>query len=605
MERIDERQTVCPYCGHDNSYSSNEEDLLREGTILDGKYLIGRVLGRGGFGVTYLGVDLRYGEKVAIKEYFPYGISMRQGNTKQVRVQSPITNSGRYKKGLEAFESEADNLFRFNSPSIVHVRNYFHENDTAYIVMDFLEGTGFGDEIERCGGKMSWIRVMDLMLPLMRELANLHKRGLLHRDIKPDNIRIVRDETYGEHLVLLDFGNARGYSLTDLMKTNTQTLTSGFAPYEQYMARAQLGPYTDVYSLCATMYTAIAGKKPSAATDRMIEDDLRSFSSYGVDVPLYVENAIFHGMARYYQDRTQNMEELIREFTDTSADPGEYYADDSENPKRSKKPYGGGSSNLMLWFLLLAGLMLVGAGLIVTNVVRNNNTQVTSTEGSPIRLDLKAGDIYKFGRYEQDETSGADEIEWQVLAVEDNRALLISKYGLETKAYNDKEVSITWENCTLREWLNGKFYKSAFTEEEKSRIAEVTVSNSDKPDLLDVNGTNVSNDTRDKIFLLSKTELEKYFANEDDRICAVTYHAKQNGADTGIEISFTNLSFETNPTPTPMGTHQASWWLRSPGWTWTSGAVVLSTGAVYSLNSVSTDDVVVRPVLWLELEPGE
>ncbi|MBR6090622.1 MAG: hypothetical protein IKP86_11860, partial [Anaerolineaceae bacterium] len=125
LERLDEGQTVCPRCGHDNSLIMNEEGLLSEGTILNGKYLVGRVLGRGGFGITYLGVELTLKIKVAIKEYFPNGISSRQMNSAQVRVQNQAANSEGFEKGKEAFQQEAETLAMFNSPSIAHVREYF------------------------------------------------------------------------------------------------------------------------------------------------------------------------------------------------------------------------------------------------------------------------------------------------------------------------------------------------------------------------------------------------------------------------------------------------------------------------------------------------
>ncbi|MBR6090153.1 MAG: protein kinase, partial [Anaerolineaceae bacterium] len=316
MEPMPEGEAVCPHCGHDNSLNHNDESLLHEGAILNGKYLVGHVLGRGGFGVTYLGIDLTLKVKVAIKEYFPNSITSRQLNSKLVKVQNQAVNSERFEKGREAFQREAETLAMFNSPSIAHVREYFRENNTAYIVMDFVAGIGLTQEIKRCGGRIPWQRVVGLMLPLISEMDQLHDKSLTHRDIKPDNIKIVRNEKTGEeHLVLLDFGAARSYASAELTKTYTQILTPGYAPFEQYQARTHLGPFTDIYAVCATMYAAITGEKPTAAPDRiMSEDELLPFSSYGLtDVPEYVEKAIFHGMELNYKDRPQTMAELCRE----------------------------------------------------------------------------------------------------------------------------------------------------------------------------------------------------------------------------------------------------------------------------------------------------
>ncbi|MBR6088341.1 MAG: serine/threonine protein kinase, partial [Anaerolineaceae bacterium] len=327
MELMEAGQVVCPHCGLDNSKIQNDEGLLHTGTILNGKYLVGRILGRGGFGVTYLGIELILKIKVAIKEYFPNAISSRLFNSKLVNVQNKAVNSERFEKGKEAFQLEAETLAMFNTPGIAHVREYFRENNTAYIVMDFVDGAGLTQEIRRCGGRIPWDRVVGLTLPLIVDLDQLHSKNLTHRDIKPDNIKIVRNrETGEEHMVLLDFGAARTYVSSNLTKTYTQILTPGYAPIEQYQARTHLGPFTDIYALCATMYAAITGYKPAAAPDRMMGDDvLKPFAAYGLtDVPEYVEKAIFHGMEISYKDRPQTMAELYRElFPQPQAGPAE------------------------------------------------------------------------------------------------------------------------------------------------------------------------------------------------------------------------------------------------------------------------------------------
>ena len=325
LEPMEDGRWICPHCGHDNRQRNNDEGLLPEGTILNGKYLVGRALGRGGFGVTYLGLELTLKIKVAVKEYFPAGICSRPTNTRTVKISNIPANSEGFERGKKAFQKEAETLAMFSSPSIAHVRDYFLENNTAYIVMDYVEGIELGAEIRRCGGRMPWRRVVDLMLPLISEMGRLHRKNLVHRDIKPANIRIVRDEDTGaEHLVLLDFGAARSYTSSNVTKTYTQILTPGFAPFEQYQARTHLGPYTDIYALCATMYAAITGEKPPAAPDRITgEDQPKPFSSYGLDVPDQVEKAIFHGMAVDYHDRPQTMETLWREFQDRPVEPAD------------------------------------------------------------------------------------------------------------------------------------------------------------------------------------------------------------------------------------------------------------------------------------------
>ena len=318
MRRLEEGQTVCPDCGDDNSHIQNPENALPEGTILSGKYLVGRKLGQGGFGITYLGFDLSLQVRVAIKEYFPTNVGMRVQNSFLVTASDPDG----FRKGCDEFQAEAQTLARFNSPNIVHVRDYFHENGTAYIVMDYVEGNSLTQEVSESGGRIPWERVLSLFKPLILELDKLHKKHLIHRDIKPDNLKITTDEYGAEHMVLLDFGSARSFVSSQVTKTYTAMVTPGYAPLEQYSPKSRQGPYTDIYALCATMYAAIMGETPVIATDRVIgEGELVPFRQKGISVPETVEKAIFHGMDVLGSDRPQSMGELYDELTGVSAVP--------------------------------------------------------------------------------------------------------------------------------------------------------------------------------------------------------------------------------------------------------------------------------------------
>ncbi|MBR6089786.1 MAG: protein kinase, partial [Anaerolineaceae bacterium] len=318
MELLEPGQMICPRCGHDNLVRMNQDMTLPEGnTLLDGKYLIGKVLGIGGFGITYLGLDTKLGLKVAIKEYFPQNLCIRDSGTTEVKISTARDSYKKYHHGMDSFAEEARILAKFSNRGIVHVREFFPQNNTTYIVMDYAEGIGLDEEILRCGGRMDWQRVVSLMLPLMRDLYSVHQKQVIHRDIKPQNIRIVRDEvTGGERLVLLDFGAARNFVSSELSGTFTAILTPGYSPPEQYLQHTHLGPYTDIYSLCGTMYTAICGHKPPAAPDRMYGGvRLKPFSAYGLYVPENVENAIFHGMELNRQDRPQSLFVLYQEIS--------------------------------------------------------------------------------------------------------------------------------------------------------------------------------------------------------------------------------------------------------------------------------------------------
>ncbi len=316
MQRLDAGESVCPVCGHDNSQVYTSPDILHAGMILHGKYLVGRMLGRGGFGITYIGFDLVLRVKVAIKEYFPMGVGIREPNSSRVVAATSFSDSNGFEKGRDEFQAEAVTLARFNSESIVHVRDYFLENGTAYIVMDFIDGNSLTKEVEVNGGRISWERVLSLFKPLIPELGKIHEEHLIHRDIKPDNIKIVTNKNKKtEQLVLLDFGAARSFVSAQVTHTYEAMVTPGYAPIEQYSAKSRQGPYSDVYALSATMYAMITGEVPANATDRMMGvSDLKSFSELGISVPENVEKAIFHGLAVRSDDRPQTMKEFYDEL---------------------------------------------------------------------------------------------------------------------------------------------------------------------------------------------------------------------------------------------------------------------------------------------------
>ncbi len=403
MRRLEKGQTVCPDCGHDSSFIQNPENALPEGTILSGKYLVGRKLGQGGFGITYLGFDLPLQVRVAIKEYYPVGVGMRIPKTLQVTA----SDADGFRKGCDEFQAEAQTLARFNSPNIVHVRDYFHENGTAYIVMDYVEGNSLTQEVAESGGRISWERVLSLFKPLILEMDKLHKKHLIHRDIKPDNLKITTDEYGEEHLVLLDFGAARSFVSSQVTKTYTAMVTPGYAPLEQYSPKSRQGPYTDVYALCATMYAAIMGETPAIATDRVIgEGELVSFQQKGLPVPETVEKAIFHGMEVLGSDRPQSMKELYDELTGVSPAP-ERHAEEKSKPQqpvgndeevsvssekesepaaeknKADKPKGSVSSEnkKKIWIIPLLLITLLAAGFFLFRGMRQDqlNTALTQT----------------------------------------------------------------------------------------------------------------------------------------------------------------------------------------------------------------------------------
>ncbi|MDF2614669.1 MAG: serine/threonine protein kinase [Clostridia bacterium] len=288
-------------------------NALSAGTILNGQYLIERVLGQGGFGITYLAADLNLEIKVAIKEYYPEGMVTRSHASTKLSVYAGEKKEY-FEYGAERFLEEAKILARFQSnPNIVGVRTFFKENNTAYFVMDYIEGISFKQYLKLMGGKILYTDALALLIPIMDALVHVHKSGLLHRDISPDNIYL----TNNRESKLLDFGAAR-YTLGEHSKSLSVILKPGYAPEEQYRSKGRQGPWTDIYALGATLYVAITGQVPPDALDRLYEDDLRLPTELGIALPKHIENTIFKALSLRSSDRYQDMESFQRDLIDYS-----------------------------------------------------------------------------------------------------------------------------------------------------------------------------------------------------------------------------------------------------------------------------------------------
>ena len=296
----------CPYCGFDLAENVKKFPVaLRAGTVLGDRYIVGRVLGQGGFGITYLAFDTQLQAKVAVKEYMPNDIATRIGGT-TVSV-AMATKADDFTYGAERFQEEARTLAKFiGHPNVAGVSSYFDENDTSYFVMDYIEGISFKNYIANAGGKVSVDEVLNVMIPVLRALTAVHAEGFIHRDVTPDNIYISKDG----NVKLLDFGSAR-YSIGDKSKSLDVILKVGYAPKEQYTRRGRQGPYTDVYSCAACFYAALTGVLPPESLERLEEDTLVPVSQAGIDIPDWLDRAILKGLAVQPEDRFQSAAEFL------------------------------------------------------------------------------------------------------------------------------------------------------------------------------------------------------------------------------------------------------------------------------------------------------
>lgn len=308
MEEYSEKYDICPYCGYEVNTPPKEAYHMVPGTFLGGRYIVGQVLGFGGFGVTYIGYDTLLNRKVAIKEYLPSEFSTRiPGQTEITTYEGERTEQ--FQSGLGKFLEEAKTLAKMQaSNGVVQIYNSINENHTAYIVMEYLEGKTLKAYLSEVG-KLSVDEAKDILHPILLALKDVHEQGIIHRDIAPDNIFLTKDG----RVKLLDFGASR-FATTSHSKSLSVIIKQGYAPIEQYRSRGDQGPWTDVYSLAATFYKMITGITPEDSMERAEKESLKAPSKLGIDIPKNVENALLNAMNLKYEHRTQSIELFEREM---------------------------------------------------------------------------------------------------------------------------------------------------------------------------------------------------------------------------------------------------------------------------------------------------
>lgn len=319
MELLDNPKAECPYCGFSIQNYRQVQNSLPLYEILDGKYLVGKVIGVGGFGITYIGWDFYQGKKICIKEYFPRGVAARlterekalQGEVSvpySVDVYTQNTTQARhaYVYGLDTYIKEAQTLAQFFlMPGIVSVRDFFYGNKTAYIVMEFIDGIDLRQYAKKCGGRLMPEQLFFRLKDVLKALYEVHKAGIIHRDISPDNMMMTADGK----VKLIDFGAAKNYSNR---QDTTVLLKHGYAPIEQYDKNGNQGPWTDIYSMCASIYYLLTGIKIPRATEREKNDTVMLLQAVGVPIPEEQDLVIRKGLRIRKEDRYQNVAEFYQ-----------------------------------------------------------------------------------------------------------------------------------------------------------------------------------------------------------------------------------------------------------------------------------------------------
>lgn len=301
----------CAYCGLQQDKYRPIPRCLRPGMCLRDRYVLGRVLGEGSFGISYIAWDCLLDTVVAIKEYFPASLVSRHISEEDEDTNVYIyekRESQKYQESLKKYLGEAKSLSAYyDLDGIVSVRDFFYANNTAYIVMGYVDGISVKEYVEK-NGPIEGEKFLRMLEPVIQSLAKVHQTGVLHRDISPDNMLLTRDEK----LVLIDFGAARKENI-NMTRSMTVVFKRGFSPEEQYRTRGQQGAWSDVYALCATAYYALTGKAPDESIQRVLEDDMPSLTEMtDVDLPMQQKRAFMKGMTVDFHHRYQTMDELYQ-----------------------------------------------------------------------------------------------------------------------------------------------------------------------------------------------------------------------------------------------------------------------------------------------------
>ncbi len=353
----------CPYCGYVEGTPPEQVFHLWPGTILAERYIVGVCIGFGGFGITYKAYDTVLGVIVAIKEFYPAGLVNRAPGEQQVGVLSG-DKLDEYEIQLRRFLLEAQSIAQFGkAKDIVNVYDFFEQNGTAYIIMEYIEGILLKDYMAQ-EGRMDVETAIYLITPIIEALKKVHGSGIIHRDVSPDNIFITNEGT----IKLFDFG-AAVFADEQVETASAAVIKAGYAPPEQYRSKSKQGAFSDVYSVGAILYEMITGKRPVEASDRMAKDELVSPSGLGIRLDPNLDRAIMQAMAVRQEFRFQYVEQLQEAIEDKRIAE---YPEERLNRLRKKRRLAVSVTMLVLLASIVVALVLVSR-------VRQGNEVLTAS----------------------------------------------------------------------------------------------------------------------------------------------------------------------------------------------------------------------------------
>lgn len=363
----------CQRCGYTQTEDMAGARTLPPGTLLGSRYLIGRVLGIGGFGITYKAFDNLYHEICAIKEFAPSGMTYRRPGEVTLNLSSQ-SEKEHFEHGRKRFMDEAQTLKRLqNIPAVVRVNECFQENQTAYFSMEYLDGTNLKKVIRATKGNIAYQDVTDIIVQIGMALDAIHKTtGILHRDISPENIYLKNDGG----VKLIDFGSARQLTRDERCDFSVE-YKHGFAPPEQYTRTGKQGPHTDVYALASTYYYALTGVMIPDAMDRMGNRTYTPLCQLRPEIPRELSQTVDHALKLDYRERIKSAQEFVQGLTCSSSP-----APPQEEPKQKKKrcPYMeiiSGSHAGVRWNLPVNTQVSIGRSVRVSNIVISGDLSIS------------------------------------------------------------------------------------------------------------------------------------------------------------------------------------------------------------------------------------
>ena len=334
-------------------------------TFGGGRYVVEQVLGIGGFGITYYVRHVELGVHYAVKEFFISGKCVRENDRSTVLLQN--IDQSRYVKLKKRFADEARTLVVLNNPHVVKVIDIFEENNTSYIVMEYVPGITLQQKVDN-EGKMSVSDAVNCMGQLAEAVSYIHEKHILHRDIKPDNVMITPDN----RIVLVDFGSAREF-VHDEVQNQTAILTQGYAPIEQYASNGKKGNYTDIYALGGVFYFALTGEKPMDATSRTMEQ-MKCPKDLNPEIPDSVNKTIMKAMEMKAEDRYQTVQEFMSDLL------GEKPV--SRQGTMLSKDNGGGKKKLTIVISVIA--LIIAVAILVLFLPKKEKTVVEDVQETEV-----------------------------------------------------------------------------------------------------------------------------------------------------------------------------------------------------------------------------